>query len=76
MGHRSGVGDRHWEVPRATDGRCREKPWSRGQARTQERSLEKSWGVWASAQVLPPTCCVTLGKSLALSGLQFYLHVK
>lgn len=43
MGHRSGVGDRHWEVPRATDGRCREKPWSRGQARTQERSLEKSW---------------------------------
>lgn len=26
-------------------------------------------GVWAMAQVLPPTCCVTLGKSLALSGL-------
>lgn len=42
MGHRSGVGDKHWEVPRETDGWCREKPWSPDQARTEERSLEKS----------------------------------
>lgn len=33
-------------------------------------------GVWAIAQVLSPTCCVTLGESFALSGLQFYLSVK
>lgn len=43
MGHRSGVGDRHWEVPRGTDGWRREKPWSPDQAKTEERSLEKSW---------------------------------
>lgn len=42
VGHRSGVGDKHWEVPRETDGWCREKPWSPDQARTEERSLEKS----------------------------------
>lgn len=38
MEHRSGVGDRHWEVPRETDGWCREKPWSPDQARAQEKS--------------------------------------
>lgn len=43
MGHGSGVGDRHGEVPRGTDGWCREKLWAWGQARTQERLLEKSW---------------------------------
>lgn len=74
MGHRSGVGDRHWEVPRRTDGWCK-KSWSLDQARTEERSLEELV-VWAVVQVLPSICCVTLGKSLALSGLQFYSHVK
>lgn len=69
MRHRSGQGDRHWEVPRGTDGWCREKPRSLDRARTQETSLEK--GVWALAQALPPTCCVILGKSLAFSGPQF-----
>ena len=77
MGHRSGVGDRPWEVPGRADGWCRDKPGSPDQTRTQERSPEKNWregSIWVLVQALPPTYCVTLGKSLALSELQL-IHV-
>lgn len=71
MGCRSGVGDRHWEALRGTDGWCRKKSWSPDQARPQKR---EELTVWALAYALPPSCWVTLEKSFALSEPQF-IHV-
>lgn len=67
MWHRSGMGDRPWEVPGGTGGWCREM-------RNREEITREELRVWAFVQALPPICCVTSEKSLTLSEL-LLIHV-